>query len=53
MPEPRQQAIDFCKQNYSRFVEELKAFLSIPSISTDPERVAGYAARRRTSRDHA
>jgi acetylornithine deacetylase/succinyl-diaminopimelate desuccinylase-like protein len=40
MPEPRQPAIDFSKQNYSRFVEELKTFLSIPSVSTDTERVA-------------
>ena len=32
-------AVSFAKGNGSRFVEELKALLRIPSISTDPERV--------------
>jgi hypothetical protein len=40
MPETRQQAIDFCKQNYSRFVEELKTFLSIPSICCVPPSIS-------------
>jgi acetylornithine deacetylase/succinyl-diaminopimelate desuccinylase-like protein len=29
-------AIDFARQNQSRFLEELKALLRIPSVSTDP-----------------
>ena len=32
-------AVSFAKGNESRFVEELKALLRIPSVSTDPERV--------------
>ena len=32
-------AVSFAQGNESRFVEELKALLRIPSISTDPERV--------------
>ena len=32
-------AVEFAKSNGDRFVEELKALLRIPSISTDPERV--------------
>ncbi len=33
------QAVEFAASNGTRFVEELKALLRIPSISTDPERV--------------
>jgi acetylornithine deacetylase/succinyl-diaminopimelate desuccinylase-like protein len=33
-------AVGFAKENGERFVEELKALLRIPSISTDPERAA-------------
>jgi acetylornithine deacetylase/succinyl-diaminopimelate desuccinylase-like protein len=32
-------AVAFAQENRGRFVEELKALLRIPSISTDPERV--------------
>src|SRR6267378_6683000 len=32
-------AVGFAQENQVRFVEELKALLRIPSISTDPERV--------------
>src|SRR5258708_3658744 len=32
-------AVRFAQENKGRFVEELKALLRIPSISTDPERV--------------
>jgi acetylornithine deacetylase/succinyl-diaminopimelate desuccinylase-like protein len=32
-------AVAFAQKNQSRFVEELKAFLRIPSVSTDPEHV--------------
>jgi acetylornithine deacetylase/succinyl-diaminopimelate desuccinylase-like protein len=32
-------AVEFAKSNGDRFVEELKALLGIPSVSTDPERV--------------
>ena len=31
------QAVTFAKNNSQRFVEELKAFLRIPSVSTDPD----------------
>jgi acetylornithine deacetylase/succinyl-diaminopimelate desuccinylase-like protein len=30
-------AVDFARQNYPRFLDELKALLRIPSISTSPE----------------
>jgi acetylornithine deacetylase/succinyl-diaminopimelate desuccinylase-like protein len=33
-------AVTFAKENGERFVDELKALLRIPSVSTDPERVA-------------
>jgi acetylornithine deacetylase/succinyl-diaminopimelate desuccinylase-like protein len=33
-------AVTFAKENGERFVEEMKALLRIPSISTDPERAA-------------
>jgi acetylornithine deacetylase/succinyl-diaminopimelate desuccinylase-like protein len=32
-------AVEFARENKGRFVEELKALLRIPSISTDPEHV--------------
>ncbi len=37
MTDPRQNALDYAHQNNARFLEELKEFLAIPSISTDPE----------------
>jgi hypothetical protein len=30
-------AVEFARQNYPRFLDELKALLRIPSISTLPE----------------
>ena len=33
----RQQALEYAHQNRARFLEELKEFLAIPSISTSPE----------------
>ena len=33
-------AVDFARKNGGRFVEELKALLRIPSVSTDPEHAA-------------
>ena len=36
----RQQALDYAHQNRERFLEELKDFLAIPSISTSPEHAA-------------
>ncbi|MDP8240083.1 MAG: dipeptidase [Candidatus Hatepunaea meridiana] len=33
-----QQALNFVKSNHQRYIEELKTFLTIPSISSDPER---------------
>ena len=32
-------AVEFARENQGRFVEELKALLRIPSVSTDPEHV--------------
>jgi acetylornithine deacetylase/succinyl-diaminopimelate desuccinylase-like protein len=40
MQEATQLAVEFARQNQARFVDELKALLRIPSISTDPERAA-------------
>ena len=40
MTDPRQAALDYAHQNNERFLDELKEFLAIPSISTDPERKA-------------
>ena len=37
-------AIDFARQNYPRFLDELKTLLRIPSISTLPEHNADVAA---------
>ena len=37
MTDPRQAALDYAHQNNPRFMDELKEFLSIPSISTSPE----------------
>lgn len=37
MPDARQQALEYAHANNGRFLEELKEFLSIPSISTSPE----------------
>ncbi|HEU0293843.1 MAG TPA: dipeptidase [Anaerolineales bacterium] len=36
----RQLALEYAHQNRKRFLEELKEFLTIPSISTDPEHAA-------------
>jgi acetylornithine deacetylase/succinyl-diaminopimelate desuccinylase-like protein len=36
----RQQALDYAHQNREHFLEELKEFLAIPSISTNPEHAA-------------
>jgi len=37
MTDPRQNALDYAHQHNERFLEELKDFLAIPSISTSPE----------------
>ncbi len=37
MTDPRQNALDYAHQNNGRFLDELKEFLAIPSISTSPE----------------
>ncbi|HMS00067.1 MAG TPA: dipeptidase [Anaerolineales bacterium] len=37
MTDPRQSALEYAHQNNGRFIEELKEFLAIPSISTSPE----------------
>jgi len=36
MPNQRQAALDFAESNNDRFLSELKDFLKIPSVSTDP-----------------
>jgi acetylornithine deacetylase/succinyl-diaminopimelate desuccinylase-like protein len=40
MTDHRQSALDYAHQNSDRFLEELKDFLAIPSISTSPDRNA-------------
>ena len=37
MTDARQQALEYAHENNERFVDELKDFLAIPSISTRPE----------------
>ena len=37
MTDPRQSALDYANQNDSRFLDELKGILSIPTISTSPD----------------
>lgn len=37
MPDPRSAALQYAQENNPRFLAELKDFLIIPSISTDPE----------------
>lgn len=37
MTDSRQSALEYARQNNERFIEELKEFLAIPSISTSPE----------------
>ncbi|HQU35009.1 MAG TPA: dipeptidase [Anaerolineales bacterium] len=37
MTDSRQSALEYAHQNNERFIEELKQFLAIPSISTSPE----------------
>ena len=37
-------AVNYARQNYPRFVDELKALLRIPSVSTLPEHTADVAA---------
>src|SRR5262245_21556570 len=37
MNDARQNALEYARQNNARFVDELKEFLAIPSISTSPE----------------
>lgn len=36
MSDPRPQALEYVRRNRDRFLEELKDFLRIPSVSTDP-----------------
>src|SRR5215471_15707340 len=40
MNDARQTALEYAHQNRERFLEELKDFLTIPSISTSPEHKA-------------
>jgi acetylornithine deacetylase/succinyl-diaminopimelate desuccinylase-like protein len=40
MADPRSAALEYAEENNSRFLVELKEFLTIPSISTDPEHQA-------------
>jgi acetylornithine deacetylase/succinyl-diaminopimelate desuccinylase-like protein len=40
MSDPRSAALQYAQENNSRFLAELKEFLTIPSISTDPEHKA-------------
>ncbi len=40
MTNQRSAALQYAHENSDRFLEELKDFVAIPSISTDPERKA-------------
>jgi acetylornithine deacetylase/succinyl-diaminopimelate desuccinylase-like protein len=40
MTDARQNALEYARQNRGRFLDELKEFLAIPSISTSPENKA-------------
>ncbi|MDW8065679.1 MAG: dipeptidase [Anaerolineae bacterium] len=40
MSDPRSQALEYVRRNRDRFLEELKDFLRIPSVSTDPAHLA-------------
>jgi len=44
MTDSRSAALDYARKNRDRFVDELKEFVSIPSISTDPEAKADVQA---------
>ncbi|MFN3929953.1 MAG: M20/M25/M40 family metallo-hydrolase, partial [Thermoflexus sp.] len=52
MSDPRLQALEYVRRNRDRFLEELKDFLRIPSVSTDPahqrdvQRAAEWVADR-------
>ena len=52
MSDQRSAALQYAHENRDRFLEELKEFVAIPSISTDPERItdieqaAGWVARQ-------
>jgi hypothetical protein len=37
MPELRSEALDYAQDNNSRFLGELKEFVTIPARSTDPD----------------
>ena len=41
-----EQALQYASQNREQFLNELKDFLAIPSISTDPEHNVRYAKSR-------
>ena len=41
------EVVDFINVNRDRYVEELKQYLAIPSISALPQHAAGRAPRRR------
>ncbi len=41
MSDPRAQALEYARRNRDRFLEELKDFLRIPSVSTDPAYASG------------
>jgi acetylornithine deacetylase/succinyl-diaminopimelate desuccinylase-like protein len=43
MTDARQNALEYAHQNNGRFLDELKEFLAIPSISTSPEHTADVA----------
>lgn len=47
-----QKAVDYAHQNHARFLEELKAIVSIPSISTSPEHKADVARAAEWTADH-
>ena len=45
MPDLRSEALEYAQSNNSRFLGELKEFVTIPSISTDPEHAGDIPAQ--------
>ncbi len=52
MPDTRFSSMEFAHQNQQRFLEELKDYLKIPSVSTDPEHKEHIQQAARWTADH-
>jgi acetylornithine deacetylase/succinyl-diaminopimelate desuccinylase-like protein len=52
MPDPRTNALNYLQANRKRFLEELKDYVSIPSISTDPTCLSEVKRASEWTADH-